>query len=212
MRSNPMPNRSSGALGTSLRRGAVAVAVLAFAAVSPAGAQTPQPTAGGGASGTADAQVGFQRKAQLTPQEQLLEADRILTRMEQAAAAIRRQLEEARKQRDVVKTLCLNDKLSQIDVAIRSARDRKQSLQAAAQRNDVELSSHEFTILTVLRQRGEQLTAEANQCIGEEAAFLGDTKVSTTIDPSLPQTDDTYYPPTDPTLVSATPTCTSCAL
>jgi len=159
-----------------------------------------------------DAQVGFQQKAPVSPQDQLLESDRILTRMEQAAGAIRRQLEEARKQRDVVKTLCLNDKLSQIDVAIRSARDRKQSLQAAAQRNDSELSNHEFTILTVLRQRSEQLTAEANQCIGEEAAFLGDTKVSTTVDPSLPQTDDTYYPPTDPTLVSATPQCTSCAL
>ena len=191
---------------------ALALSLLAYAvASSPAVAQTaPAPT--GTAAASTDAQVGFQRKAQLTPQEQLLEADRILTRMEQAAGAIRRQLEEARKQRDVVKTLCLNDKLSQIDVAIRSAKERKQSLQSAAQRNDAELTNHEYTILTVLRQRSEQLTAEANQCIGEEAAFLGDTKVTTTVDPSLPQTDLTAYPPTDPTLVVQAPTCTSCAL
>jgi hypothetical protein len=39
----------------------------------------------------------------------------------------------------VVKSLCLSDKLSQIDVATRSARDRQTALQAAAQRNDAEL-------------------------------------------------------------------------
>jgi hypothetical protein len=191
----------------------VALAMIAYAA-SPADAQQPGGAGGapGGAAGGADAQVGFQRKTPLSPQEQLAQAEQILVRMEQAAGAIRRQLEEARKQRDVVKTLCLNDKLSQIDVAIRSAKDRKQSLQVAAQRNDNELSNHEYTILTVLKQRAEQLTAEANQCIGEEAAFLGDTKVSTTVDPTLPPTDDTYYPPTDPTLITQPPSCTSCTL
>ncbi len=190
----------------------IAAALLAYAA-SPAGAQQGPAGAGGAAApGAADAQVGFQRKAQLSPQEQVLEGDRSIGRMDQAAGAVRKQLQAAREARDVVKTLCLNDKLSQIDVAIRSARDRKTSLQAAAARNDQELSNHEFTILTVLRQRAEQLTAEANQCIGEEAAFIGDTRVSTTVDPGLPPSDDTQFPATDPTLISGPPQCTSCAL
>jgi hypothetical protein len=188
------------------------VALLAYA-VTPAGAQPAAP-AGTGTTppAGADAQVGFQRRPQLSPQEQLAEADRMLARMEQSAAGVRKMLQQAREQKDVVKTLCLNDKLSQIDVAIRSARDRKTSLQAAAGRNDTELTNHEFTILTVLRQRAEQLTAEANQCIGEEAAFIGETKVVTTVDPTLPNSDDTQYPPTDPTLISGPPQCTSCAL
>jgi hypothetical protein len=195
-------------------RWVITVALLAYAA-SPAGAQpagTGTPAAGGaaGGSGASDAQVGFQRKTQLSPQEQVVESDRSIQRMEQAAAGVRKQLQSAREARDVVKTLCLNDKLSQIDVATRSARDRKTSLQAAATRNDAELSNHEFTILTVLRQRAEQLTAEANQCIGEEAAFIGDTKVTTTVDPTLPASDDTNFPPTDPTLISGPPQCTSC--
>jgi hypothetical protein len=88
----------------------------------------------------------------------------------------------------VVKSLCLSDKLSQIDVAARSARDRQAALQAAAQRNDLELSNHEFTMLTVLRQRAEQLTAEANQCLGEDLSFVGQTQVSTQY-PDLPQDD-----------------------
>ena len=130
--------------------------------------------------------------------------------MEGASAGIRRQLEAARAARDVVKTLCLNDKLSQADVAIRSARDRHGSLKTAAARNDVELSNHEFTILTVLRQRADQLTAEANQCIGEESAFVGDTKILTTIDPTLPDTNETEFPTTDTTLIGEVPKCTSC--
>jgi hypothetical protein len=201
----------------------IAAALVAYAS-SPAGAQPGPPSPSGpggngnqagqlgnaGAGGAADAQVGFQRRQILTPAEQLNQTDAMMTRMEGAANGVRKQLQQAREQRDVVKTLCLNDKLSQADVAIRSARDRKTNLQAAAARNDVELSNHEFTILTVLRQRAEQLTAEANQCIGEEAAFIGETKVSTQIDPTLPPSDDTQYPSTDPTLISGPPYCTSC--
>jgi hypothetical protein len=185
----------------------IATAALVLGAAGSATAQQPAGAGGGGAS---DAQVGFQRTPQLSPQEQLSQAGSILSRMDQAAATVRRQLEQARAARDVVKTLCLNDKLSQIDVAIRSARDRQASLQAAAQRNDTELSNHEFTILTVLRQRSEQLTAEANQCIGEEVAFVGATQVVTSIEPGLPGGDMTEYPPTDPTLVTGPPQCTSC--
>ena len=109
---------------------------------------------------------------------------------------MRRQLETARAQRDVVKTLCLNDKLNQIDVAIRSARERRQALELAANRKDADLANHEFTILTVLRQRADQLTAEANQCIGQEAGFVGDSAVTSTIDPNLPQEDPSEYPRT----------------
>jgi hypothetical protein len=186
-----------------------ALALLAYGA-SPAGAQTATPAPAATAADGAG-QVGFQRKTSLTPQEQIVESGRHLARMEQSAAGVRKMLEEARKQRDVVKTLCLNDKLSQVDVAIRSGRERRGQLQAAVNRNDVELASHEFTILTVLRQRSEQLVAEANQCIGEEAAFVGDTRTKVIVDPSIPP-DETPYPITDPTLVISPPPCTSCTL
>jgi Spy/CpxP family protein refolding chaperone len=170
------------------------LAVLAVAVG--AAAQTP-------VAPTADAQVGFQRPAQLSPAQELAAADTSIARMEQGSTTVSKMLEQARTARDVVKTLCLNDKLSQIDVAIRSAKDRRSALQVSAGRNDQELSNHEFTILTVLRQRGDQLVAEANQCIGEEAAFIGATSVSTTIDTNLPPPDDT--PPSDPTVVFSPP-------
>lgn len=194
----------------SYARWLIALGVLAYGA-TPASAQSGTGSAAATSGTAADGQVGFQRKTQLTPQEQLTESARHLARMEQSSAGVRKMLEEARKQRDVVKTLCLNDKLSQIDVATRSARDRRGQLQAAVARNDAELSNHEFTILTVLRQRSEQIVAEANQCIGEDAAFVGDTRVVTTVSPTIPP-DEAPYPSTDPSIIVGTPPCTSCSL
>jgi hypothetical protein len=181
-----------------------------------AGSATAQ-AQGGGAAGSADAQVGFQRQPQLSPQDKLAQADSILTRMDQASATVRRQLERARLQRDVVKSLCLNDKLSQIDVASRSAKDRQTALQASVQRNDAELSNHEFTIMTVLRQRAEQLVAEANQCLGEEVAFVGQTQVTTEVNPNLPFEETSGFPggepgmpPAGPPQAPLPPPCASC--
>jgi hypothetical protein len=109
-----------------------------------------------------------------------------------------------------VKTLCLNDKLNQVDVAIRSGRERRQSLELAAQRSDTDLSNHEFTILSVLRQRTDQLSAEANQCIGSEAGFVGESAVTSTIDSNMPRDPAEF--PTDPggSVIFQTPACMSC--
>jgi hypothetical protein len=185
-------------LGPGLRwvvAGAVVLAAGSAIAQQPSGASAAPPSP----------QLGFERRPQLTPQEEQAQADAILSRMTQAAATVRRQLDTARQARDVVKSLCLSDKLSQIDVAARSAKDRQTALQAAAQRNDAELSNHEFTMLTVLRQRTEQLTAEANQCIGEDLAFVGQTQVETEYPEGLPSDDTTQYPATDPPFVYVPP-------
>jgi hypothetical protein len=155
-----------------------------------------------------DATAGMTRQVNLSPAEELAQTDSALARMDGSRTVVRRQLETARAQRDVVKTLCLNDKLNQIDVAIRSARERRQSLEAAATRNDVDLANHEFTILTVLRQRTDQLTAEANQCIGQEAGFVGESAVTSTIDPNLPSEDPSEYPTHN--VVAEPPACASC--
>lgn len=189
---------------------AVAVALVAgTAAAQPSGGRDGR-EGGGREGGGGNGQVPFQRKTTLTPQEQLVEGGKHVARMEGAANGVRRMLGEARKQRDVVKTLCLNDKTSQVDVAVRSGKERFTQLEGAVKRNDVELSNHNFTIITVLRQRSEQLVAESNQCIGEEAAFVGDTKTSVQVDPQIPPDEAPYPPVTDPTVVIGPPQCTSC--
>src|SRR5271155_1200348 len=137
-------------------------AVTAFALLIGHGIAAAQ--AQGAPAVVPDATAGLTRQVNLTPAEELAQSEAFLTRMDASRTGVRRQLETARAQRDVVKTLCLNDKLNQLDVAIRSARERRQSLDAAAHRSDGDLANHEFTILRVLRDRSDQLTAEANQC------------------------------------------------
>lgn len=162
---------------------------------------------GGAPPGPPDATGGLGRTVTLSPKDQAAEAEMYLSRMDSARSSVRLQLEEARNKRDVVKTLCLNDKLNQIDVAIRSARERKQALDVAAQKNDADQSNHEFTILSVLRQRTEQLTGEANQCIGNEVDVLGESSVTATVT-DLPAEDPSEYPDFD--VVIEPPACASC--
>ena len=162
-----------------------ALAVLAFFGVARA-QDEPDPAA--------QIEVGAQRDVQLTPLQMVAEAEKYVPSMEQGQTSVKRSLSEARSQRDVVKVLCLNDKLSQIDVAIRSARERTENLRNAASEGDEDRAKHEFTVLRVLRDRVNTLVAEANQCIGEETGFVGESSVNVDIDPDLPWEDPSDFP------------------
>jgi hypothetical protein len=85
--------------------------------------------------------------------------------------------------------LCLNDKLNQVDVALRSAQDRLSALRTAVARGDDDRARHEFTVLDVLNDRVRVLVNESNQCVGEETGFIGEAEVSVTIDPNLPDAE-----------------------
>ena len=154
-----------------------------------------------------DASAGVARQVSLSPQEQLAQAESIVQRMDSTRSSVRRQLETARTQRDVVKVLCLNDKLNQIDVTIRSMRERKGALEAAAQRNDADLAAHESTILSVLRQRGDQLAVEANQCVGSDPIMIDQSEVKVQYEGDLRE-DPSEYPSTE--TVIEVPSCSSC--
>jgi hypothetical protein len=179
-------------MGLTKKSWAVAAGISVISALGVATAQTAAP-----APAPPPPEVGAQRDVSLTPEQMSVEANNYMARMDQGAQGVRIQLTQAREQRDVVKVLCLNDKLNQIDVAIRSARDRMTTLKGAAGRNDLDRSRHEFTVIQVLRDRVQALVAEANQCIGEETGFIGDSQVTVNIDPGIPDTDPSE-PPEEP--------------
>lgn len=150
--------------------------------------------------------VPAQREVNLTPEQQVAKASEYLAEMGKGAEKVRGQLKRARAARDVVKVLCLNDKLNQIDVAIRSAEDRQAALGNAVKAQNTDQARHEFTVLQVLRDRVRSLVAEANQCIGEETGIPGESKVTVEIDPNLPDDPSTF--PDDP-IESVPPVITS---
>jgi hypothetical protein len=124
----------------------------------------------------------------------LAESRGFLPVMDRAAAGVRRQLQAAREAKDVVKSLCLNDKLNQIDLATRTATDRVAGLEAAVGANDAERSKHQYTVILVLRDRVNTLVSEANQCIGEDVGFVGESNVTMEIDTSIPPVDPSDFP------------------
>jgi hypothetical protein len=173
--------------------GVFGVAAAQTGAAAPAASGQPQVAA-----------IQAPREIDLPPDQQLALARQFVGRMEQSSTAIRAQLEQARSARDVVKSLCLNDKLNQINVAKRSAADRLATLQAAADANDKDRAKHEFMLMQELRDRADQIVKEANQCIGEEAGFIGETEVSLDVDPNIPDNDPDQLG-VDPDIISEPP-------
>jgi hypothetical protein len=133
----------------------------------------------------------------------LTQARGFLPAMDRSAVGVRRQLQLAREKKDVVKSLCLNDKLNQIDLATRTATDRVSGLEAAVNANDAERSKHQYTVILVLRDRVNTLVSEANQCIGEDVGFVGESAVTMEIDDSVPPIDPSDFP--DNPIVSQPP-------
>jgi hypothetical protein len=189
-----------------------ALAILSLLAVL---AASSRPAAAQNAEGESDlapdlapSGVLTERRAlELAPSEAADRGKDIAVGIERAAESIQRQLQSARKERDVVRVLCLNDKLNQVDVALRSAKDRVSLLVAAAERNDADRTRHEYTVLAVLEDRVRALVSESSQCVGEETGFIGEAEVSVSIDPNLPDGNaglgsETYALPAPPNISS----------
>lgn len=130
----------------------------------------------------------------LSPAQRVARGKQFVSTIEGSAESIQRQLAKAKEDRDVVRVLCLNDKLNQVDVAQRSAQDRLTALTTAAERGDADRARHEYTVLEVLHDRVKVLVNESNQCVGEETGFIGDAEVSVSVDPNLPDADTGFGP------------------
>ena len=90
-------------------------------------------------------------------------------------------LEAARKPpgEDIVKAACLDGKLAQINAVQRIAVQRLEALKKAVESG---LRRHEFTVLTVLGQKFQVLSQEANQCNGQSMYETGVANVVMEID------------------------------
>jgi hypothetical protein len=113
------------------------------------------------------------------PQES---AEQIVQRGTNLSQRVSTMLDEARRDADMIRVTCLNDKLTQINANLRTAQSRLASLQKAI---DVDQRNHELTVLTVLGQKMQVLDQESNQCVGQDLYETGPTKVTTEINTSL---------------------------
>jgi hypothetical protein len=98
-------------------------------------------------------------------------------------------LDQAKKEKDILKITCLDDKLTQTFVNLRGIEDRTQELRVAVSGGDTSTANHQFAILKIYISRIQSLKTEAESCLGEVDVVLGDTKTILTIDGNIAAQD-----------------------
>ena len=141
-----------------------------------------------------EAEVQQRRTANLSGPDQLRESNAIIEEIQRIRRQVSEQLDQARQERDIIKVNCLNDKLTQIDVTLRSAREHHDLLQTAVGINNDGQRNHEFTLINIYRSRVEGLEIESRQCVGEEATAFDRTVVTLRVSRDIPTEDTTEMP------------------
>jgi hypothetical protein len=149
----------------------------------------PPPTAGG------QVDISVKQRPTLTPQEMLSQGQEYFRAMNDTMKRIQTLEETARRQKDIIKLQCVKDKLVQGKVNLNLAEQSMTALQESISRADEGARTHEFTRLTIVNQKVLVLGAEAENCIGEDLSYVGQTRVDVEIDPSIPLSDPTVLPP-----------------
>ncbi|MFM9469817.1 hypothetical protein ACKI1K_44555, partial [Streptomyces scabiei] len=89
------------------------------------------------------------------------------------------QLQElAKKQKDIIKLNCTNDKLLQVKGHLALTDQAMANLNEAMAKADDDARKHEFTRVTILYQKVLVLGTEAENCIGEDLSYVGATTVT----------------------------------
>jgi hypothetical protein len=133
----------------------------------------------------------MEKQAQLGPQEMLDAGTKLVASMQGHLKRVVELQQIARKQKDVIKLNCVNDKLLQIKQLLNIAEAAMTNLHEAVAQQDEAGRYHEYGKIVITEQQVQVLASEAETCIGEELIFFGPTEVIVD-EPELPDdpTDD----------------------
>ncbi len=162
-------------------------ALMGVLAAVPAAARTSAPAAGKVAQSPSDRQ-------------KLDQADEDLDRMRRAVKQVTDRLEDARKEKDIVKLNCVNEKLAQMKGLLKVSEQAKVAAQEAMARRD-DSAATEVRKIGVAGDKSDKLRSEAEQCIGQ-LAFAVDQKTVVEVEQpkDLPDQDLTGGEPPSPIL------------
>jgi hypothetical protein len=143
-----------------------------------------------------EADLGFSKQANLAPSEMLAQSKDYVSKMQDRLRKVVGLQEVAKKQKDIIKLNCVNDKLLQVKGHIAVNDQAMNNLNDAIAKGDDASRQHEFTRITILYQKVEVLGTEAENCIGDSEIYVGNARVDVEVDPSIPQVDvtDPGYP------------------
>lgn len=88
----------------------------------------------------------------------------------------------ARASKDIVQLNCVNEKLTQVKGLLKISEQASLQMYEAIASAANDLVNHEYTKVVVAHQKSQVLRAEAEQCVGENSVYSGDTSVDVEID------------------------------
>jgi len=121
-------------------------------------------------------------KSNLSDAEKIERSAEAVNRMKAGLKQVLGRVEEARKEKDVVKLNCVNEKLTQIKGLLKVAEQADIALSEALASRQPSADA-EFAKINIARGKVDGLKADAEQCIGQ-LAYIIDEK--TTVDVSQP--------------------------
>lgn len=161
----------------------------------------PGPTTPGGPPAAIDLQV--QQRPNLTFTDMVTQANDYRQKIQAVGTRIQGLVEEARKQKDIIRINCLADKLVQVKASLNVADKSFTTMQDGISRQDEGAAFHEFNRITIVNQNVQVLASEAEACVGEDLSYVGATRVDVDVegvptgDPTEPEspTPDLTRPP-----------------
>ncbi len=154
-------------------------------------AADPAPSA---AVPTGGLKIEAQESERLSDKEKLSRGEEAVAFMQKTLRDVLERVEEARKERDLVKLNCVNEKLTQVKALLRIGEQAYVALQEAVARGAEDGAQHEYAKIVIARQRVNELRAEAEQCIGQ-LAYVVDEKTVVTVETPEGLPDVTTNPP-----------------
>src|SRR5262245_51130398 len=119
------------------------------------------------AAAFAQDEVDLKKGANLSAPETVKQSRDYMGKMRETESRVVRLQDKAKKQRDVIKLNCVNDKLTQIKGHLTVAGQSMTGLESAVAQGDDGGRQHEFLRLTILNQKVVVLGTEAENCIGQ---------------------------------------------
>ena len=136
--------------------------------------------------------IDFGKASKLSDSDKIDTASTYLGEMKDVLTAVLDLLKDARAEKDVIKLICINEKLTSVKGLLRISEQADITLQEAVAKGEKDTATHEFHKIAISHQKIKILKTEAEQCIGELAFAVGKTTVEVEIDKDMvPEQDPT---------------------
>jgi len=133
----------------------------------------------------------------LSPAEQAKATESAVANASASCEAQAQALQSAKREKDIIRATCLDDKLAQCNANLQSMKRRQVALDESIAEGDTGRGNHEFTVIGVLSQKFKMLAQAANQCVGQDLFDTGDTQVREEV--------DLFAPDEDPAVITTVP-------